>query len=160
MAQVAVSNRVIARSRIGRFIADCEDAGHKTVKEMVQDGAKLSRQMAPLGHKHDARTIPLRQSINWEMISRTAGHWYSTARHALAQELGAGPHIIRGNPSLSFFWEERGRMWIPAAVFYKPPGSVPVDIINHPGNAPQPYLRPAYEVIMRRWAAIARKHYP
>ena len=158
MARVAVSNRVVARSRIGQFIADCEDAGHRTVKEMVQEGAKLSRQMAPTGRKHDPRTIPLKQSINWEMISRTAGHWYSTARHALAQELGAGPHVIMGNPALKFYWEEMSRMWVPAAEFYNDPGAV--DLINHPGNPPQPYLRPAYEVIMRRWARIARKYYP
>ena len=158
MGDVAVSNRVIARSAIGRFIEDCSRAAHETVREMVEEGAQLSRDMAPVGVKHDSRTLPLAQSIVPQMFSRTSGGWVATARHSLAQELGARPHTIEGNPDLSFFWEERGRRFIPAQDYYGRPGMVTV--VNHPGNPPQPYLRPAYERIMVRWSRIAKRYYP
>jgi hypothetical protein len=149
----AVSNRVVSRNRIGRFISDCEQAAEATARQLVEDGADLSRKMAPVGSRPDSRTIPLAQSIETKMLSRTSGVWRATARHALAQELGAGPHLILGSPYLHFFWESAGRWWVPG-LMGEP------DIINHPGNAPQPYLRPAYEIIMRRAMAVARQKYP
>jgi hypothetical protein len=152
MGSLLVSNRVIMRDSFGRFIAECKQAGPKTVKDMVQDGAKLSRQMAPVGRDHDTRSIPIKQSINYR-VAGTTGYWFATARHALFQELGAGPHLILGSPFLQFFWEAEGRMWVPGAMG-------PQDVVNHPGNPPQPFLRPAYEVIMARWARYADRHYP
>lgn len=155
---VAVSNRVVARNSIGRFIRECEMAAEATVKEMVNEGEKLSKSLAPVGHKADPRTVTLRAGMFSKMLGRTSGIWGNFARHALPIEKGAGPHVIRGNPGLGFFWEAAGRNWIPAAVFYHQPGLA--DLINHPGNAAQPFLRPAYEIIQGRAMAIARKHYP
>lgn len=152
MGEIAVSNRVIARDSFGRFIAECQAAGPKTVRDMARDGAKLSKALAPVGHKPDPRSIPIRESIDWRSAG-TTGYWFATARHALFQELGAGPHTIMGSPFLRFFWEAAGRMWIPGLMG-------PQDIINHPGNPPQPYLRPAYEAIMAKAMAYARKYYP
>jgi hypothetical protein len=153
MADVACSNKVIARNGIGQFRRDVEGAATATVRKAVQRGAKLSRQMAPVGPKHDRRTVPLAQSIKWEVTGRTSGHWFATARHALAQELGAAPHLIAGQPVFKFWWENEGRMWIPG-LFGEP------DIINHPGNPAQPYLRPAYELVMGSIMEIARQEYP
>ena len=152
MGRIVATNRVIARNNFGRFIAQCEAAGPKTVRDMAQDGAKLSKALAPVGHKHDNRSIPIGQSIDWTAAG-TTGYWFATARHALFQELGAGPHTIAGSPFLQFFWEAMGRMWIPGKFG-------PVDIVNHPGNPPQPFLRPAYEAIMARWMRYAKKYYP
>lgn len=158
MARFAVSNRVVARSGIGRFISECEAGGERTVRRLIQQGARLSRAEAPVGRKHDPRTIPLNQSINWRMTGRTSGEWYATARHALAQERGARPHVISGSPDLRFYWEAEGRMFVPASQFYGDPDMV--TIVNHPGNAPQPYLRPAYEIVMANAMRVAREEFP
>lgn len=155
MAGIAVSNRVIARNSIGQFAAACDRAATETVREAIDRGAELSRSMAPVGHKPDPRTVPLAQSIKARMLSATAGVWEADARHAMAIEFGAGVHEIPGD--VSFFWESAGRMWIPYSEG-GPPWLHP--IIVHPGNAAQPYLRPAYKVVMGEVMSIARKHYP
>ncbi len=147
MSGVAVSNRVIARNDIGRFRAACSDAAEKTVEEAIERGAKLSRQMAPRGTKRDPRTTKLKNSIEPRMLSRTQGEWKATARHALAIEKGAVPHQITG--WVNFFWENEERNWVPGK-----------NLINHPGNAAQPYLRPAYIVVMKQLMQIARTKYP
>src|SRR5689334_17961697 len=108
---IAVSGRVVARNSMGEFIRACESAATATVEEAIKEGANLSRAMAPKGGKPDPRTIPLAASIKSEMLSRTSGHWYATARHSLPQEFGAGAHDIPGE--VSFFWEREGRPWIP-----------------------------------------------
>lgn len=144
---IAVSNRVIARNSMGQFIAACEKGATATVERAIQKGATLSRAMAPKGHKPDPRTIPLAASIKSEMVSATAGHWYADARHALPQELSAAPHEITGR--VSFFWEREGRQWHPGD-----------NMIQHPGNPAQPYLRPAYKVVMGEIMAIAAEEFP
>lgn len=144
---VAVSNRVVVRNSIGRFRQACSDAAEETIREAVEEGAALSRSLAPVGHKNDPRTVHLKDSVESEVLSRTSGQWKSTARHALAIEKGAVPHPITG--WVSFFWENEGRDWTPGP-----------NEIQHPGNSAQPYLRPAYETIMRRIMSIAREKYP
>jgi hypothetical protein len=150
---VAVSNRVVARNGIGRFISDCEQAGEATARKMVSRGAKLSRELAPVGSKHDRRSIPISQSIREKMLSRTSGVWQATARHSLHQEFGTRPHTMYGSPFFRFYWEAMGRMWVPGLFGGQ-------DIINHPGHGPQPFLRPAYEMVMAQAMAIARAEYP
>lgn len=154
---VAMSNRVIARDSFGRFIREVEDAGNRAVQELIREGGELSQSMAPVGSKVDRRTMPLKDSIFTHMETRTRGYWGSVARHALPIEKGARPHIIMGSPRLRFFWEAQGRMWIPAATLYGIPGMR--DLINHPGNPAQPFLRPAYDIIATRAAAKLREHY-
>lgn len=156
--KIAVSNQVSVRNRFGQFISACEDAAEETAKEAVQRGERLARQFAPEGHKVDLRTIPLKQSISSKMLSRTSGVWEASARHALPQELGAGPHDIPAN--VSFFWEREGRMWMHPDAYLRLTGYPGADPIQHPGNAPQPYMRPAYEIVSAEIMAIARKHYP
>lgn len=145
--EVAVSNRVIARNSIGQFASECSDAAERTVRESIEKGAELSRAMAPVGTKADPRTTKLKDSISSQMLSRTSGEWKATARHALPIELSAGPHDITG--WVSFFWEKMGRDWSPGP-----------NTIHHPGNAAQPYLRPAYQIVMGRIMAVARREYP
>lgn len=158
MDGMAVSNRVIVRSRFGQFIRECEMAAEDTVKAAVEEGAQISRTLAPVGKKPDPRTVPLKDSIFVQMRGRTSGSWGSFARHALPIEKGARPHTIYGKPGLHFFWDEAGRWWVPAEDFYGIPGLV--DVVNHPGNAAQPFLRPAYEQVMARIMQIAKQKYP
>ena len=152
MAAVKAEVHVAARNGLGQFIKECEVAGGLTVQDMVDMGAAESRRQAPVGHKHDRRSIPLRESIHSEMTGRTSGRWVATARHAMFVEKGTGPHEIVSS-HFSFFWENAGRMWIPG-LFQTP------DIINHPGTPAEPYLEPAYHKVMARWRALARRHYP
>lgn len=144
---IAVSNRVVARNDIGRFIRDCEVAGTRTVESAIEKGAQLSRDLAPVGLKNDTRTSHLKDSINTKMLSGNSGVWIASARHALAVEKGARPHEIPGN--VSFFWENEDRFWNPGD-----------NMIQHPGNDAQPYLRPAYVIVMREIMGIARGKYP
>jgi len=150
--EIAVATRVFARSELGRFIAACKGGETAAVEELVSDGAELSRGLAPKD------TGELAASIGWVMLSATSGTWYATARHALPQEFGGAPHVIMGDPTLHFYWEEEGRMWVPASEFYGQAGLV--DIINHPGNPAQPYLRPAYHAIMAKSLSVLDRHMP
>lgn len=145
--RLATTPRVITRNNLGQFARDCERAAGESVKDMIEEGAELSRGFAPTGHKGDPRTVTLKAGMYTKMLSRTQGIWGNMARHALPIETGAAPHEIPGN--VSFFWEREGRMWIPGT-----------NIINHPGNAAQPFLRPAYRIIARKSTDIMRRHYP
>lgn len=138
---------MIARNGIGQFRAECELAAERTVEKAVERGARLSRDFAPSGKKNDPRTSRLKDSIEPRMLGRTQGEWVATARHALPIEKGAVDHDITG--WVNFFWEREGRDWEPGA-----------NIIKHPGNKAQPYLRPAYKIVMAQIMAIARGEYP
>lgn len=144
---IAVSTRVIARDAIGQFIAECERAATESVEEIVRDGEKLAKDFAPVGHKRDPRTVTLRAGMFHRMLSATSGEFGCRARHALPIELSAVPHDITGN--VSFFWDAMGRPWIPGK-----------NTIRHPGNAAQPYLRPAYAAVSGRAISIMQRHYP
>lgn len=148
MAGIAVSGRVIARNSLGRFIADCEQAGHDTVEKSIKRGATMSRRMAP------RKTGALAGSIESHMLSRTSGAWAAHAHYAMWQEEGTAPRQMIGNPYFHFFWENQGRWWQPGFFTDGP------DVINHPGNPPSPFLRPAYEAVMAQVMAIARAEYP
>lgn len=146
MAKVPLNMTVTHRNRWGQFAARYEHAGTQTVQDAVDEGARLSRSLAPVGGKPDPRTIPLRESIESTMDGATRGHWGSSARHAGPVEYGARPHLITA--MVRFFWESAGRMWTPGDGW-----------INHPGNRAQPFLRPAAEIIKRRMSEIARRNY-
>ena len=53
-----------------------------------------------------------------------------TANYGAAVEYGAAPHVIKARNAKALFW---------------PDAEHPVKKVNHPGNAPQPYMRPAFE---------------
>lgn len=143
----SIKYEVSGRNSFGRYRAATSAAATRTIKKAVEDGADLSRGFAPVGHKHDRRTVPLKDSIDSVMVSRTKGFWRANARHAAAQEHGAVPHIITGN--VTFWWENAGRFWQPADTE-----------IFHPGHGAQPFLAPAAKIIAARMSAIAKRYYP
>lgn len=147
MSGIAASNRVVARNGFGQFIRNCEQAGEASARDLVERGAQLSRALAPIGKKPDPRTTKLKNSIHTRMFSGTSGEWYAEARHALAIEKGARRHPIPGE--VTFFWVKEDRWWNPGS-----------NEIDHPGNAAQPYLRPAYKQLMREYMTIMKRHYP
>lgn len=150
---MAVSPEVHARNNIGRFIADIEGAATSAISEIIQEGEEISRSMAPVGAKPDFRTITLDAGFFSAITGRTSGVWGNSARHALYQEKGTGPHTMTGNPSFHFFWESAGRWWKPG-LFGEP------DIINHPGNPGVHFLQNGYDAMRGRTMRILDKHYP
>lgn len=151
--ELGVAGHVAARNSIGQFISACERAATETVQQLIEDGKQLSLDMAPVGHKQDPRTPTLQEGMFAEMLSRTQGRWGCAARHALPIEFGAAPHPIHGNPFLYFFWESEGRDWIPGLLG-------PFDVVNHPGNAAQPFLRPAFAAIKNEASRVMAAKYP
>jgi hypothetical protein len=143
---IGVSNTVVMRDQFGRFRQQLIDAAEPTITELVTEGAKESIRLAPSGSKVDPRTSKLKASIRPVVFSRTSGAWIASARHALPVEYGAGPHPITGY--VLFFWDKMNRMWNPGP-----------NMIQHPGNRAQPYLRPAYDIMAGRAMSIVKKHY-
>lgn len=140
-----VITKITTRDEFGRFTAMASRAGEAMLEEMARDGAELSRELAPVGHKPDPRSVSVRDGIRYFTTHDTAS-WTSVARHAMAVELGSKRHPQSGN--VGFFWEREGRRWGPGD-----------NIIDHPATAAKPYLRPAWEIIMDRWDEYARKHF-
>lgn len=147
---VAVTNRVIVRNGLGRFIADVEGAATRAIQEILDEGVELSRTLAPSRARLDPRTPKLKASFFTQVLSRTSGVWGNNARHSRYVEEGTAPHPIRSD--VTFFWEKHWRMWTP--------GDPETQEINHPGADAQPYLRPAYIAMRPRVQQIMKKHYP
>ena len=61
--EIAVATRVYARSSLGQFIAACKGGETAAVRELVSDGAELSRGLAPKD------TGELAASIGWVMTT-------------------------------------------------------------------------------------------
>lgn len=141
MGEIVLKMHVSLRDEMGRFIAACDAAATKTVEDLINQGASMSRALAPV------KTGALSGSIEAHMTSSRSGEWYANTKYAMPQEFGAGPHGLPGN--VSFFWENQGRMWEPGA-----------NEIQHPGNPPHPYLRPAYEAVMGKAVSVAAANYP
>jgi len=138
---VLYSNEVHLRNNFGQFIAACDAAATATVEQSISEGAALSKGFAP------KRTGALSASIKEQMLSAKSGRWFTPLKYAHPQEFGGDPHLQTG--WVTFLWEEQGRMWEPGE-----------NMINHPGNAAQPFMRPAYSIISRRMMAIAKSLYP
>lgn len=145
--RVANSNHVLTRNQFGRFINAVEAGNGAALTEALNDGVEISRSLAPKGHKRDKRTRSIQDSFYIRRVSRIEGYWGNSARHALPQETGSKRHPITGR--VTFWWEKKGRLWHPGD-----------NIIDHPGNPAHPYLRPSYEVVMKRMPEYLRKHAP
>ena len=146
MAKIRVNAQVQYRDRFGRFISECEAAKYRMLERVGDVGERVAKAEVPRGSKPDPRTRTLLSSIKTRQSGNTV-IVEAIARHALHQEYGTGPHVIRGNPKLKFYWENRG------VNFVGP-------LVNHPGHGPQPYLRPAYAAMAARVMDIARQEYP
>ncbi|RAJ70279.1 bacteriophage HK97-gp10 putative tail-component [Streptomyces sp. Amel2xB2] len=81
-----------------------------------------AQRMAPVA------TGRLRGSIYKEASGLTARVGVRGVNYWMAQEYGAGPHIIRPVNKKALAW---------------PGGRHPVAVVNHPGNPARPFLRPA-----------------
>lgn len=160
------TNVILRRNAFGQFTRKLENAAHDAVEEAVERGARMSRQLAPTGGKSRASYakrpgyVPLKRSIRTH-VSGNRGYWYSVAPHARFVEEGTRPHRIEGelvfywppspgNPKGWFVWSKEG------FDNYTPRGAY----VNHPGTEAQPFLRPAYErVVKRQMSEILREKF-
>lgn len=122
-------------SEVDKLIGDLEQAGPKAVgltqlvvEKTGFDTVKGGQDRVPVDTGHLKNTIGVDfddDGLGWE-----AG---PTASYGAAVEYGAKPHVIRARNAKALHWvNEFGD-----DVFRK--------VVHHPGNAPQPYMRPAFE---------------
>jgi hypothetical protein len=145
MGHMLISQEVIYRSELGRFLAACDEAATESVVKTLELGEKVAKGFAPIG-AYDPRGDKIIDSFDIIMLSSRSGVIANSSGHALAQEKGAGPHMI-------------GR---DGQILYNPvkkwgPRRAPV---WHPGNPPQPFLEPAYAVVRGRMIEIMKEAYP
>lgn len=134
---MAVSPEVRFRNNFGRFIGVCDEAGARAAQELVEATADIASDLAPVGpgRADYGRRPKLSGAIFPVMMSAKVGRVVARAGHALAQEYGAGPH------------------WIPNAFGFG-------ITVLHPGNGPQPYLRPAIRAVQPLVPGILERAYP
>jgi hypothetical protein len=146
-----VSNDVIVRDNMGRFIADIAGAATRSVEDALDEGIAAARVKAP------ERTGRLRASFVPAILSRTSGVFTNTAPYAMAQDQGAVRHDMPAN--VRFFWEREGRMWMPPETYLAVTGYPGNDPIDHPGNPATRFMDAGYDRIKRRMQAIIRRNY-
>lgn len=145
---VTVTSQVFVRNGFGRFAALCADAGEDTVDRVLDQGEVIARGEAPYD------TGELEGGIRAVKLSRTSGAIRSTAPHTMPQEEGATDHDIPrsfGRPSPWGF----GRAWLDSGRSLSHGGPM-----WHPGNKPQPFLRPALAYMKGALMRVARQEYP
>lgn len=147
----ATSRSVMQKDSFGLFLRELDEAGTRTLRDMVQDGAKLAKRLAPKGKKRDPRYgVRLGESIVPIMYSDREGAWGSDLPYAMVRERGGGGWPITG--PLNFYWDREGR-W-----FHTRPGYT--STVQHPPTAGTHYFEESYQAIMARWMEYARRHYP
>lgn len=171
MAKVEFSARANWDDDFGTFSKRVEAAVEAAVVELVEEGADISRELAPEGNMSSPNTRPpgrLKRSIYTYRKSRFVGGWGSDEPHADAVEFGAGSHPIFGNPKLSFRAtggkDKRRTQSKRTGRFLKQydyTGKIiSPTYVNHPGNEAQPYLRPALEEIKARFVDTIKSYMP
>lgn len=147
MAGLLISPEIRYRDSSGQFLAECDGAAAAAVEAMGEEGVNIARALAPVGDEPDERSVPIVAGIEFYMTGATSGVVVSKARHSLAQERGARAHEI-GRP---------GQMlWNP----HSTPPFAARGPVSHPGNQPQPFMRPMYGVIRRKMVEIMARFYP
>lgn len=119
-------------SELDDLIGDFAKAGPKTealtrvvVAKVAFDTVAGGQQQAPVDTGNLKNSIG--QDIDDDGLGFEAG---PTANYGGDVEYGSAPHVIRARTKRALFW---------------PGAEHPVKQVNHPGNAPQPYMRPAFE---------------
>lgn len=141
-----VRTHVQAKNSLGQFMSKLDAATRLAMLEAAAEGAEISRDLAPEGPPQPwKRQVKLKDSIWVDASYGSGAAWGSIAPHGKAIEKGASDHPIVGNPYLKFYASGIGRQ-------------ITVRSVNHPGNAPQPYLRPAAAIISKRMAEFIRRY--
>jgi hypothetical protein len=107
--------------------------------EVVTQGAKRRAPVSPDG-SHGRPSGYMRSNIHWKLGADSLGIYVDVispastpdgAPYGLFVEVGTAPHVIRSHGPYPLRNRRTGQVFGP--------------IVNHPGTAAQPYLRPALE---------------
>jgi hypothetical protein len=90
--------------------------------DVVDDIRQDAERYAPV------RTGEMRRTIHHRLLRPLLSHVVVDSDHWQPVEYGAAPHDIVASPGSALFW---------------PDAPHPVYIVHHPGNAAQPFMRPA-----------------
>lgn len=137
MAKLAFQATAQYTDRFGRFASLLDAADNAMARDMVETTARLAHEDAPVGPGRDdyGRRPKLSSDIQSRMTSATAGVVGVSGPNSASQETGAAPHPI-------------------------PNAFGSGQTVMHPGNAPQPFIRPALTKLRGLIPAMLRRHYP
>ncbi|MFI1734042.1 HK97 gp10 family phage protein [Streptomyces acidicola] len=133
---VQINTRQYERG-LRRYFGRMSDEVKRAVDRTRMDVQNEARRRAPVD------TGRLRSSIvsRAEGSGRSLGYVVGTnVNYAAAVEYGTAPHVIKPKYKRALYW---------------PGAAHPVAQVNHPGTAPQPFLRPAIEMTPIFWRAHA-----
>jgi hypothetical protein len=163
MAAIEASTQTIVnRNRFGRFASQIESGCDRAVERWVELGAATSRAMAPgpgyrvSDYSRRAGYIPLKASIKGKANGHT-GQWSTNAPHWKFVEYDTAPHEITG--FLDFPWNGGRFVWNDPRYsnWTEESGAT----VHHPGTSAQPFMRPAYELVVKRqMMAILKSEMP
>lgn len=158
----AKTRTVYNRNRLGQFAEEIEKGCDRAVDRWVELGAATSREMAPgpgyrVGnYSRRAGYIPLKASIG-SVAHGHSGYWYTNAPHWKFVEYPTGAHSITGY--LVFPWKGGMFRWDDPRFSNWTEGSGAT--VHHPGTGAQPFLKPAYELVVKRqMMAILKSEMP
>lgn len=136
MADVGFSVRTQWRDEFGRFAQALDLGAQRSQEEAGEVGAVLAAGLAPKRSGLLASTI------------RATGHGFAVGTgYALAQEKGAGPHLIGADFGSTLVNEAEGF------------GPV-IGPVVHPGNPATHFMRNALRMVNQRLMGIIRRNMP
>lgn len=136
MAGVGFSVRTQWRDEFGRYAQALNIGAQRSQQEAGEVGAVLAAGLAPKRSSLMASTI------------RSTGHGYAVGTaYALAQEKGAGPHLIGTSFGATLVNEAEGF------------GPVLGPVV-HPGNPATHFMRDSLRLVNQRLMGIIRSHMP
>lgn len=147
----AHTQTIVHRNRFGQFARQIEEGCDRAVERWVELGAATSRDMAPgsgyrvSNYSQRPGYIPLKASIH-SQANGHSGRWYTNAPHWKFVEYPTGSHPITG--FLNFPWRGGRFVWDDPRFnnWDEEEGAT----VSHPGTSAQPFMKPAYELVVRR----------
>ena len=123
---------------LARDFRRCEDEVSNSARRSVDEGTKAGVSYAKANHRYTDRTGKLTGEAFASVETSSPGGAYGfmkwPAEYATFVENGTRPHLIVGNPWLSFVWKG-------VRVFFRR--------VNHPGTKPYAFGGDAYFVCER-----------
>lgn len=114
-----------------RDLKQLEEDLKKETKEAMRYAVEEAERHAKTTSLFNDRTGYLRLSVMGK-AEDTEGEISANTPYAKFVEAGTSPHVITGNPWLTFYWQKAGS-WVR---FRR---------VNHPGTAPRPFMEKAGE---------------